>query len=232
MRAAMRRMARWDAATAGRPHRYVANSQYVAARIARYYNRSAAIVHPPVDTEYFHPAAVPAESFALVVSALVPYKRLEIAIDACRLAGIPLRVVGQGPERARLEPRSRGDVRFLGPVSDADVRDLYRRAIAVLQPGEEDFGIAAVEAQACGCPVVALGRGGALETVVDGVTGLHVSDPDPQAFADALRRLPALALDPTAMRAQALRFSTPAFMAAMRRQVDDLLGASPETARW
>jgi glycosyltransferase involved in cell wall biosynthesis len=232
MRLAMNRLARWDAATADRPHRYVANSQHVAGRIARYYNRRSAIVHPPVDTDYFHPAAVPPESFALVVSALVPYKRVEIALDACQIAGVPLVVVGQGPERPRLERRAQGDVRFLGAVSDADVRDLYRRSLAVLQPGEEDFGIAAVEAQACGRPVVALGRGGALETVGDGTTGLHVPESSPEAFADALRRLPSLPLDPAVIRAHAERFATPVFTSAMRRQIDDLMAASPETARW
>ena len=119
-------------------------------------------------------AAVPGgdSRYALVVSALVPYKRLDVAIDACRLAGVPLKIVGTGPERSRLS----GDAQWLGRVSDEEVRELYRHAAVVLLPGEEDFGIVPLEAQACGRPVVALGRGGALETVVPGETGLLVDE--------------------------------------------------------
>ncbi|MBW8868767.1 MAG: glycosyltransferase, partial [Acidobacteria bacterium] len=165
-------LARWDAATAVRPDRYVAISQHVASRIRRYYNRDAAVIYPPVDTEFYCPDSTEPEEFLLVVSALVPYKRIDLAIEASRLAGLPLRIAGGGPERERLMAIAKdkgGDVELLGSVSDEDVRSLYRRASAVLLPGEEDFGIVPVEAQACGRPVIALARGGALETVTDGV---------------------------------------------------------------
>ena len=148
------------------------------------------MVYPPVDTEFFHPDAAAPERFALVVSALVPYKRIDVAIDACRLAGVPLKIVGDGPDRARA--RTRGRVRrcrrasFSAALSDEEIRELYRRAAVTLLPGEEDFGIVPLEAQACGRPVVALGRGGALETVVPGETGLLVDEPTPAAFADAI----------------------------------------------
>ncbi|MDE3154916.1 MAG: glycosyltransferase, partial [Acidobacteriota bacterium] len=153
----MNRLAQWDRDTAGRADRYVAISQYVARRIDRYYNREASVIYPPVDTRFYHPAPEAPEGYCLMVSALVPYKRLDLAIDACRLAGLPLRIVGQGPERARLERLAGPGVEFLGVQTDEAIRTLYRRAAVVMLPGEEDFGIVPLEAQACGRPVVALG---------------------------------------------------------------------------
>ena len=206
MRVAMDRMARWDQATAGRVQRYLTNSQYVAARIRRYYNRDSTVVYPPVDTDYFHPDHTPSERFALAVSALVPYKRLEVAIDAAMMAGVPLKIVGIGPDRVRLERMAQGRVEFLGRVSDDQVRNLYRRAAVTLLPGEEDFGIVPLEAQACGRPVVALGRGGALETVVPDETGILVGDTSAEAFADGIRRALDHRFDASAIRRHAETF--------------------------
>ncbi len=125
------RLARWDAATAGRVHRFIANSQHVAGRIRRYYNRPAAVVYPPVDTVFFHPGPSVPENHYLIVSALVPYKRIELAIDACARAGAPLRIVGDGPERASLERRSGAGITFLGPLAGERLRHEYQRARAV-----------------------------------------------------------------------------------------------------
>jgi glycosyltransferase involved in cell wall biosynthesis len=179
-------LARWDASTAGRVHRFVANSQHVAGRIRRYYNRQATIVYPPVDTVFFHPSASPRARHFLIVSAFVPYKRIDIALDACRRIGAPLRIIGDGPDRARLERAAGPDVQFLGRLADDQVRDEYRQALAVILPGEEDFGIVPVEAQACGCPVVALGRGGALETVIDRDTGMLFPELSVESLAGEL----------------------------------------------
>jgi glycosyltransferase involved in cell wall biosynthesis len=225
MRPIMQHLARWDASTSGRVDRYVANSQYVAARIRRYYNRESAVVYPPVDTGFFRPTGDPPGDYCLVVSALVPYKRLDLAIAACRLAGRPLRIVGTGPEEARLRQLAGTDVEFLGTRSDEELRTLYSMAYAVVLPGTEDFGIVPVEAQACGRPVVALNRGGAAETVVHEVTGLLVDTDTPDAFADALVRLGRLGLDPQAARSQALRFSPEIFREGFAREVDRLLAA-------
>jgi glycosyltransferase involved in cell wall biosynthesis len=229
------RLARWDAATAGRVHRFVANSNHVAGRIRRYYNRQATTVYPPVDTAFYQPDHTPAGSHFLIVSALVPYKRLEIAIDACARAGAPLRVVGDGPMRAALERRAAAaaaHVEFVGWQDDpAMLRDEYRRAAAVLMPGEEDFGIVPVEAQSCGRPVVALARGGALETVVDGETGVLVNEPTSAAFAAALERVARLPFDPERLRTAAARFSRERHVAAMQAVIADTLAAPPGT-RW
>ena len=220
-------LARWDRATAGRVDRYVANSQYVAGRIGRYYNRVASVVYPPVDTVFYAPDAARPRTHYLIVSALVPYKRVELAIDACRQAGLPLVVAGAGPDRARLEALAQGapGITFTGSQTDEQIRDLYRSAHAVLLPGEEDFGIVPVEAQACGTPVIAFGRGGALETVIDGVTGVHVSEPSATAFAAALTRASGITWDRAAIRANAERFSGEAFARDFSAVIGDALHA-------
>ena len=214
MRRVMHHMARWDRDTADRADRYVAISHYVAGRIRRYYNRDATVIYPPVDTRFFTPTTTPTPGppYALVVSALVPYKRIDIAIDSARLAGLPLTIVGDGPERARLERSAGPGATFLGRRSDEEVRDLYRNAAVALLPGEEDFGIVPVEAQACGTPVVALARGGATETVLDGKTGVLVEDPSAPAFADGISRAIAAPFDRAAIRRNAERFSRERFV--------------------
>ena len=211
-----RRLARWDASTASRVTRYVAISQHVAGRIRRYYNRAATVVYPPVDTTYYRPNGSPPGPYFVIVSALVPYKRIDIAIEACRLAHMPLRIVGDGPERRRLEALAGPDVTFLGVQSDADVRELYRGSRGLLLPGEEDFGIAPVEAQACGRPVVGLDRGGASETVQDGSTGVLVDAMTPEAFADGIARADTIRFDSAVIRQHSLQFSYDHFYENMR----------------
>lgn len=232
MRSVLRAFARWDADTAPRVDRYIAISEHVAGRIRRYYNRAATVVYPPVDTTFFQPDGTEPDSSFLVVSALVPYKRIDLAIEACRLSGAGLRIVGQGPELDRLTRLAGPNVEFLGSRTDADVRELYRRATAVLLPGEEEFGIAPVEAQACGRPVIALNRGGARETVIDGVTGILVDESTPAAFAEAIRRTRHEPFDSAAIRAHAERFSRDTFVADITRIVQEVVDAPAPEARW
>ncbi|MEX2273448.1 MAG: glycosyltransferase [Vicinamibacterales bacterium] len=223
LRRVMAHLARWDRATADRPDRYVANSQYVAGRIDRYYNRVASVVYPPVDTDFFTPDATRPRNHYLIVSALVPYKRVEIALEACRSLGRPLIVAGDGPDRARLEKTAGPDVSFIGSQSNDQLRELYQSAHAVLLPGEEDFGIVPVEAQACGTPVVAFGRGGALETVQDGVTGILVDQQTPDAFAAGIERAGQIAWDRAGIRASAERFTEAAFALGFSAIVEETL---------
>jgi glycosyltransferase involved in cell wall biosynthesis len=157
------------------------------------------------------------------VSALVPYKRLDVAIEACRRVKVPLTIIGTGPEEARLRALAGPDARFLGWLPDEDIRTHYRSAIATLLPGTEDFGIVPVESQACGTPVVALDDGGGRETVVDGKTGVLVPEPTVEAFASALHLAIASSFDPAAARANALRFSKDQFMASMRTALDEAI---------
>lgn len=227
----MRHLARWDRDTAHRVSRYLANSHHVASRIRRYYNRGAKVVYPPVDTAFFRPDGRVPEDYFLIVSALVPYKRIDMAIEASRQAGVRLKVVGDGPEQARLAASAGPHVEWLGTRTDEEIRDLYRGARAVLLPGEEDFGIVPVEAQACGRPVVALGRGGALETVEPGVSGLLVDEPTSDAFATALRAISDISFDPAVIRQRAERFARDRFAGEMRAVVAETL-AAPGDARW
>ncbi len=216
LRPAMAALARWDAATAGRVDQFVANSAYVAGRIRRYYNRRSIVVYPPVDTAFYHPGNVSGtggrDRSLLIVSALVPYKRIDVAIEACRLARTPLKIVGRGPEEAQLRQLAGSDVEFLGWRTDEEIRDLYARSAAVLLPGVEDFGMVPIEAQACGTPVVALAAGGACETVQHGVTGVLVDGGSAEEFAAGLSSVQQLRLDPAAIRTNAERYSRERFM--------------------
>ncbi|HYT67091.1 MAG TPA: glycosyltransferase [Vicinamibacterales bacterium] len=224
LRPVLARLARWDRDTAGRVDRYVANSHYVAGRIRRYYNRGSTVVYPPVDTAFYRPdQARSPEPFFLAVSALVPYKRLDVAIQAAALTNASLTIVGRGPEELRLRrlaEKTGGKVEFAGWLEDDDIRTAYQRCRAVLMPGIEDFGMVPVEAQACGRPVVALAAGGALESVVDGVTGILVRDSSVNAFAAAMADAASRDFDSAAIRRHAESFGKARFHAEFRAVVD------------
>lgn len=204
----------WDRAAVPRVDAFLANSKNVKDRIGRLWGREAEVVFPPVDTDFYTPPPPgTARNGLLVVSALAPYKRLEDAIDAANARGLPLTIAGFGPERVRLAARAGETVRFLDTPKDDMLLACYRTAEAVLMPGEEDFGIVPLEAQACGTPVVALGRGGAKETVRDGETGVLYDSPGAAGLLIALDRLRSLTLDPTLLARNAARFSRDAFRA-------------------
>jgi len=208
---------RWDVRTAARVHTFVANSEHVRGRIARYYGREAQVIHPPVDCAGFTPDPTAGGDYFLVVSAFAPYKRIDVAIDAARAAGVRLVVVGRGPDAARLEHRAQGaQVEFLPWQSDAGLARLYAGCRALLFPGEEDFGISPVECMAAGRPVIALARGGALETVVDGITGVLVPGEDPRSWAETLRTFDPTRFDAATLRRHALQFDRAAYRAQMR----------------
>jgi glycosyltransferase involved in cell wall biosynthesis len=222
-RRAIARLRAWDVATAGRPTRYLANSSAVAARIAKHWAREATVCHPPVDVGFFTPSGEPRRDFLLAVGALVPYKRLDLALDAAGRLGARLVVVGAGPDEGRLRARARGSVEFAGAVSRERLRELYRTCAAFVQPGEEDFGIAAAEAVACGTPVVALGRGGVTDVVRDGEEGVLYAEETAEALAGAVRRARTTSFDYTRMRRSAERFSPEQFARGFARAVADLL---------
>ena len=215
------RLRRWDQRTAGRPDRYLANSTRVAERIRTAYARESAVVFPPVDTEFFTPSDAAPEGFALCVGALVPYKRFDRAIEWSRRTGRALRIVGGGPEERRLRETAPSSVSFEKDLSREDLRELYRRCAFFLQPGEEDFGIASVEAQACGRPVVALGKGGAADVVADG-TGATFPEADPAAMGRAIDSLSGVGFNPGRASANAQRFSTRRFREQFIREVQAL----------
>jgi glycosyltransferase involved in cell wall biosynthesis len=219
MRRTLERIRRWDLEAAGRVNRYVANARITQERIERLYGVEAEIVHPPVEVERF--AIGRPEDFLLFVGQIVPHKRVEVALKAAELAGRPIKIVGEGPDLPRLrELYDRPGVEFLGNVSDSRLTDLYSRCIALVVPNIEEFGIAAVEAQAAGRPVVALDRGGVRETVVDGVTGALVDGEDAAALAAPLYDLDFETFDPGAIRANAERFSAASFRQRFKAVVD------------
>ena len=217
---------RWDVRSTSRAHALIANSRFVADRIRRFWGREPdAVVYPPVDTSRFVPAAEgPApEEYALIVSALVPYKRVELAVSAFSRVKRPLWIAGDGPERKRLERAAGPSVRFLGSPGHDALPRLYAGARFFVLPGEEDFGIAPVESQAAGRPVLALGRGGALETVVEGETGEFFPEPTVQSLLDGIAAIDRLQPDPVRIRENALRFDVARFGPEIREQIERFL---------
>jgi glycosyltransferase involved in cell wall biosynthesis len=213
----------WDRATARRVTRFVANSTAVAERIRQFYGRDAEVVHPPVRTDYFTPGDdSPAQAF-LYVGRLVAYKRPDLVVEAFRDVPERLLVVGDGHLRAALERDAPANVTFLGEVDDTRLRDLYRGAIALVYPAEEDFGIVMAEAQACGTPVIGLRLGGAVDIVSDGETGVLVDRQDAAELRRAVRELCGWSPDRRAISARAQRFSAARFRAEMRRVVEDAI---------
>ena len=223
------RLRDWDRASSARVTEFVANSSYVRERIARCYGRDATVIPPPVDTDFFTPAAsAGSRDYYFAASRWVPYKRGDLVAAAFRaLPERRLVIAGDGPEGARIRAAMGGNAQWAGLVSRERMRDLLRGARAFVFAAEEDFGILPVEAQACGTPVIAYGRGGARETVRGGVTGVFFDAQSADAIADAVRRFEALAPapDPADCRTQALAFATPRFAAAYTALVERAWGA-------
>jgi glycosyltransferase involved in cell wall biosynthesis len=227
----------WDRRTARGVTHFVAISQTVRRRIAECYGRDSAVIYPPVDTGFYSPAPVRREGFYLAVSASAPYKRLDLAVEACNRLRRPLVVIGHGQDEARLRALAGPTVHFLGWQADGVIRDHLRRCRALLFPGEEDFGIVPVEAMACGAPVIAYGRGGATETVVPPggrrePTGLWFAEQTPECLAESLASFEADAgqFDPAAARRQALRFDGPRFAAELFAYLDGVLHPRVDSA--
>lgn len=204
------RLRQWDVSSSCRVDYYIANSKAVAQRIYRYYRRTAEVIHPPVDTEFFQPGDAQGEYF-LIVSALVPYKRIDLAVGAFNDSGASMKIVGTGPEYKKLKRKAKKNIDFLGFLPPRDLLRIYQRARALLVPGEEDFGINSLEAQACGVPVLAYGRGGATETVIPADTGLFFSELTKESLQDAVDKFQGIAFDKSTIRANALRFSREKF---------------------
>jgi len=215
--AALPGLRRWDYAAAQRPNHIVANSRNVAERIMTCYGRTSDVLHCPADIEAFAPvAAAEIEDYYVVAARLLPYKRVRLAVEACNALRAPLVVLGSGPDEARLRAMAGPTVRFAGRVSDVARRQVFARARAIIVPGEEDFGLVPVEAAAAGRPTVAFGAGGAMETVVDGVTGKFFHEPTAESLARALTSLDPLGYDVAALSAHAAKFSAERFRAGFR----------------
>jgi len=227
------RLRRWDFEAAQRVTHFVANSQNVAARIRRYYARESTVIYPPVDTEFFvpGPAGQEAGDYFLVASQLVPYKRIDVIVEAFNRCGLPLVVNGEGRDRARFERSARSNIRFLGPQPGVALRQCMQEARAFVFAGEEDFGIVMAEALACGTPVIAYGCGGATEIVEDGRTGILFEEQTPDSLIQALMKLERMTLQSDELRASALRFERARFDRQFSALVDQVISRGAEPAR-
>jgi glycosyltransferase involved in cell wall biosynthesis len=225
LRRQLGRMRRWDLSASCRVDAYIAISKLSRDRIKRYYGRDAPVIYPPVETRRFA-VGEPGDSL-LVVSELVRHKRVEVALEAARRAGAPIRVAGSGPEYATLSD-AYPEVEFLGRVGDDELVGLYASARAVIVPSMEEFGITAVEAQAAGRPVIAAAGGGTLETVIDGATGWFAILDDVDSFVQAIEYLDDLDFDPGISRANAERFSVEAFQQRLADCVTELRATAAE----
>jgi glycosyltransferase involved in cell wall biosynthesis len=202
--------------------RFISNSTHTAREARRCYGRDSTVIFPPVDTMHFTPPERPRrENFWLCVGAIEPYKRTEVAMQAAAIAGARLLVVGKGTQLGRVRGLAGNHVEFLSDVSNEELRELYQSARLLIFPQVEDFGIVAVEAQACGLPVVARGKGGALDTVIDDRTGVLCATDDPECFAQGARRCPHP--DGPDIRAHATTFARARFEEKIVREIRQAL---------
>jgi glycosyltransferase involved in cell wall biosynthesis len=207
---------RWDLRAARRPDYFIANSETVAKRIKTFYGRDSIVIPPPIDVSRFQPEAVQ-EDYYLVLSRLVPYKRIDLAVDACTKLNRKLLVIGDGPDRARLEKIAGPSIRFLGRQSDEAVARHAARCRALLFPGEEDFGMTPLEVNAAGRPVIAFRAGGALETVIEGRTGIFFDQPIAESLVQAIKDFESHSWNFDELRAHAAKFDRTVFAARLSK---------------
>jgi len=212
------RLRAWDHRAAERVTQFVAISEAVRARIAKYYQRAATIIHPPVDAARFSVSSARADYF-LILARLVPYKRIDLAVQAFNELGLPLVIAGEGRDRARLQALAQSNVQFLGRPSDEHARALLARCRAFVFPGEEDFGITPLEANASGKPVIAFAGGGAAETIVEGVTGEFFREPTASSLANVVRAFDDAKYDALTIRRHAEKFSVAVFKEKLTRAI-------------
>ncbi|MDD5354417.1 MAG: glycosyltransferase [bacterium] len=213
---------RWDLRTNNRVDKFIAISNLIRDRIKRCYGLDSAVIYPPVETARFK-IALRLKDYFLLVSRLNPYKRVDIVVEAFNQLGLPLVIIGEGPDKKNLQQMARSNIQFLGRVSDEVISEHCSQCQAFIFPGEEDFGIAPVEAMAAGRPVIAFAAGGALETVVDGQTGVFFSEQTPASLIKAVEQFRQLKFNPDIIRAQALKFDKEIFKKSIKAYIDGFL---------
>ena len=218
----------WDVTASKRVDYFVAISQHVRKRIAKHYRRSAEVIYPPVDSAFYTPGTDSAkDEFFLMVSAFAPYKKIEIAIEAFNRLNLPLKIIGQGQDAKRLQALAKPHIEFLGALADEGVRDYYRRCRALIFPGEEDFGIVPLEAQACGKPVIAYAKGGVLETTRPQETAFWFFEQTPEALMAAVQEFEKCSFSASAIREHACRFAKKRFQQEMQAYIEQKMANFP-----
>ncbi len=210
----------WDKAAADRVDHFIANSDYIGKRIQKYYRRNSTTIYPPVNTAKFKPAKK-IKNYYFAFGRLIPYKRFDLVVEAFNDLGLPLKIAGTGPELKKLKKMAKKNIEFLGFVSDAKLTKLYAEAKAYIFPQEEDFGITPVEAMASGRPVIAYGKGGALETVKEGTTGVLFHEQTAQCLINTIRKFDADVFNPIKIRQHALAFDKAAFQKKIKKFVEE-----------
>ncbi len=217
----MKGIRQWDVISSNRVDHFIANSKNVAKRIKKHYRRESQVIYPFADTEFFTPEGSEDKGYYFIVTRLVEYKRIDLAVKAFNKLGLPLIIAGEGRELANLKKIAKDNIKFTGRISNEEIREYYRGCKAFIFPGEEDFGITPVEAQSTGKPVIAFGKGGALETVIDGVTGVFFPQQTAESLSEAVERFQKLTFDPDVIRKNAENFSKAEFIRDFNNFVQD-----------
>lgn len=221
----------WDNVSSNRVDYFIANSQNVARRIWKHYRRESVVIHPPVRCKLFNISDID-EDYFLILSRLVPYKKVDLAVKAFNELGLPLVVIGDGVERQKLESIAKDNIKFLGRQPDSVIKEYYSKCRAFLFPGEEDFGITPLEAQASGRPVIAFGKGGALETVVENETGVFFEEQTIESLKDAVKRLENIKFDKQVIRKHAEEFDEKIFEKKIKNFIDEKYNEFTNTKKW
>lgn len=211
----------WDAQSSERVDVFIANSEFVRRRIKKYYQRDATVIYPPLNTERF--SIGERGDYFLMIGRMVPYKKFDIAVEAFNQLGMKLKIIGDGPERKKLEKKSRSNIQFLGLVSESNLAEHYARAQALIFPQEEDFGVVAVESMASGRPVIAYRAGGALEIIKEGEDGIFFDEQTSDSLIGAIGRFQNMHFDPALIREHAMRFDKERFKEEIRIHIDKYL---------
>ncbi|GKU31660.1 glycosyltransferase family 4 protein [Clostridium folliculivorans] len=221
----------WDRLAADRVDYFIANSENVAKRIWKHYRKESVVIHPPVRCKLFN-IGEKDDDFFLILSRLVPYKRIDLAVKAFNELGLPLVIIGDGEERSKLEAIAKGNIQFLGRQPDEVIKEYYSRCRGFVFPGEEDFGITPLEAQSCGRPVIAYGKGGVLETVIEGETGVFFEEQTTESLVEAVRRFENMTFDKQAIRKHAETFDEEIFKQKIENFINDKYEEFKNTKHW
>jgi glycosyltransferase involved in cell wall biosynthesis len=211
----------WDRVAAERVDQFVGISNYVAKRIKKYYKKNALVIYPPVDTSFYQPVDK-IDNFYLVVGRLIPYKRVDIVVEAFNDLGFPLKIIGTGPEYKKLKQIAKSNIEFLSDLSDEEIKDYYSKCLAFIAPQEEDFGITPIEAMASGRPVIAYNKGGLKETVVEGITGIFFNEQTPQCLIDTIKKFRPENYYTKAIRQHSLNFDDSVFKRNIKTLVEKI----------